>query len=382
MRALAPLLVSAIFAARAIAAPGSGTVEPAKELPLEDREAFAFDILPDAEQIYHPLSGLVCPFGIEGHQLIRIVQYSMSGHDVSCGYNSPDGGSTLTFYFSHYGTNETPARTVESGLAAIRQRGHFGNERENGPATLVFGGTEYSDCRVILLDSDTSGGGKKTGVWGCNFNGWVYKIRATWSGADADTMAGVKAFSAAQHTARERADMCATWQSNTGPAAQTIEDSTISMAVMVQITSDRIQDRPESDGPDDVSQCYVGEWKGEVSTTLLVAHPQSDSIAAQVHGADVNGFTGLGIVRIVRADPGLEDLLASLGHTVSESGAWLLLADMSAAETGIFRVYSGRPNARQSIDDVVEVVDGKRRALASISFDEEGNSTINIEVDD
>lgn len=381
LRVLAPVLFSASLAAGAFAAPGDGSVPPEKKLPLKDRDAFAFTILDEQGVAEHPLSGLVCPFEISGHQLTGLAQYSLSGHDVSCGYNAPEGGSTLTFYFSHYGEQETAERTVEGALAAIRNHGNFGPPLEQKQASMNFGGGPFENCQMAVLDNNPPAVMAKSGVWACNIDGWVYKVRATWTAVDAVMLNGIEEFSAGQVRARDFAAACAALDADDTPFVETVEESTVVLASVVTLASDRLEDVDDQNGPDDPTSCHMGGWSNDATATTVVAYPRSTTPALQTIHSSLDGIYQQGGVMLVPA-PSLNSLITQAGTTLPDTGAWMLRANLSDSAIGVFRIYAGRPPLDQALEDLQAVLREELQALTSIEYDEDGNTSINFDPGD
>ena len=99
-------------------------------LPLSNSNAYAFRLEQADQQamnvLHHDLSGLVCPYIIDNHALTKITQFSHSGHDVACGYNSQEANSYITIYMSRYGEDATPSAMMENAAIQLDGSLHCG----------------------------------------------------------------------------------------------------------------------------------------------------------------------------------------------------------------------------------------------------------------
>ncbi|WP_084417767.1 hypothetical protein [Henriciella litoralis] len=379
-RVVALLCLGIASAGSALAAPENGGVLEEKSLPLENGDAFFFDISQETQQAVHGLSGLVCPFDIDGHQLTRVVQFSLTGRDVSCGYNSPGGDSTLTFYMSWYGTGAVPDAIVKSGLDAMRQAGLFGDISDTKSLDLAFGGKPLDNCLSATMDISDPARPEKSSVTACEIDGWSFKVRASWSTPDTIPNGGITDFTSTQAQARERLDACVDWRENPSPEADSLNQKTeILLAILTGFAAD--SESPDEKADDKLADdaCYVTEFAGNNTAWLMTASPSAQPDAWQMSRATLDGLVEPAALKITRGITGLTSLLDD--GKDDPRGVWYLSGALSESEIGLFRVYRGRPTYEQARNDFIGVLKGEIGSISSIEFEEGGGSTINLAVD-
>lgn len=377
IRASLALAFLCLVPGQALSAPEQELAESQKSLPLGNSDAHSFEIDSDSGRADHRLSGLVCPFEIEGHTLSGVYQFSLSGHDISCRYDAPGRDSKLTFYFSRYGTEATADWIVESALDGMRQAGTTGETIRSGPVEVSFGDLLLEGCRETVLNVDPIGATQKSSALGCNLDGWAYKVRATWSSPDSLPAGGMASFAAAQRTARQRLDACAVWRQSTETEAAVLgSEPAALLAILTGMAADAETGATYTLADD----CFVYQAGDDQTAYLMTASPSDGPIAWQISKLGIEGVIQQSLMRIQREIPGVLSLLETIDAPDGAS-IWFLAAQLSDTETGILRLYLDRPSREQAMKDLSDAMNGKIASLSSIELHEGGGSTINFAVD-
>lgn len=344
---------------------------PAPKVPLMNDAAFAFTIEEADQQAQniarHSLSAMTCPYIIENHALTKVTQFSLSGHDVACGYNSNDSSSYITIYMSRYGEEATPDVTLNLATEQIDNAYTVISRSDINSPTLNFAGTPLQ-CRQQQFRIVTGGTERNSGLWTCNIDGWAFKIRATWDGLATQTDQGIDDFLGRQSLSAETLNQCKAMRSEFETDAVVSEpDLTTPLLYATNMPS-----------PPDMTKpfCYLNMfstaeralllgWQNQIGAPIFVAE-QYDGFGA-IQGTQL---------QLAKAPPSIALIKQELSGKATE--VWHLSAFNGADNFQLFKAYDSVPSFAQITDGFLKVASGMIEPIGGISVDEDGNTTISV----
>jgi hypothetical protein len=337
-------------------------------LPLSNSNAYAFR-LEEADQqaknrVHHDLSGLVCPYIIDRHALTKITQFSHSGHDVSCGYNSQEANSYITVYMSRYGEDATPSAMMEQASLQLEAAYNVVSSEEAKPTEISFGDAPLQ-CLQRQYKIIVGAMPRNSGIWTCNLDGWVFKVRATWIGDDIVPFAGIDSFTSRQKASAETLQTCAAtrrgFQSiETAAEAENSIASVLAYALEMPEASDLVQ-----------PLCFLDQYNNSERALVVGWIPTGDEPTYFAHQYDSFGPIPGTHVELLEAPEDASMIAAELTGVTEK--LWHLRGYPDTDSVDLFKEYLGQPTPDQFTSDALAMTAGELPPLGGVQRGEDGN---------
>ena len=385
-RVILASLTLVLFSSLALAQSIDGEVpdEAEKALPLEDFDAWIFDIDETDQTARHNTSGLICPFNVQNLQLSSLEQYSLSGHDVSCGYSIETSSLILTFYMSWYGPILTPEESfnqavedISTGLTSVQQ---------TSKSEVIFQiGSETLPCQEAILEALHQSQPVNTALWLCVKDGWYFKTRATWFQEDPFDLEEIAKFIRLQTDFLDKANYCEpVRRREQTEAILTSVDDAASLISMLAIL-----DAKQTNFTPSTTACIIDAVSSETNGVLIQEWPDrpetpyTATISSIDGTADFNQFHLQLVEPITLVEELLEDNLANedKNKTLDTTNQYALFEGHTDGSMTLWRAYESLPSREQFWEDLVLALNRDIPKIAALKINKNGGSDISIFTD-
>lgn len=377
-RFLAAAVAFGIFLPLAQAQPETASSQE-KSLPLLDDDAWVMEIDRSAGVATHRLTGMECPFNVEGMGLIRVAQYTHGGYDVGCSYRDESGEVALTYYMSFAANPVDLVDVMERNVETIGKSTTITGAISNEWISLRIGDAVNATqtCRQNLLrESRRDGSDGTTETILCQFGDWIFKTRVSWPNSKSKPVSADYQFRLNQSAAVETFSVCEGVLDSyrSGSEAEVDVDKT---NLGLALATLKVRDISESEvisKPAYESRCVIATIDGSANGFLGVAYEADDRVAVGFHPASPTeplGRATLWLENSSNIRPLLDDPKAA-------PTPYSLYVFSGPNEVSIVKTYAERPSRDGLAQDVISILSGQLTAFAKVRWDDRQRPEIEV----
>lgn len=191
---------------------------------------------------------------------------------------------------------------------------------------------------------------RKSGIWTCNIDGWVLKVRATWIGNDVVPFAGIDSFTSQQKTSAETLQTCAATRRD----LQNIETAAEAENGLAPIFAYALEMPKASDLAQPL--CFLDQYNNSERALVLGWIPNGDQATYFAHQYDSFGPIPGTHVELLEAPEDASMIAAELTGVTEK--LWHIIAYPDPDTAYLFKEYSQQPTAQQFSADVLAISSG------------------------
>ena len=206
---------------------------------------------------------------------------------------------------------------------------------------------------------------RKSGIWTCNIDGWVLKVRATWIGNDVVPFAGIDSFTSQQKTSAETLQTCAATRRD----LQNIETAAEAENGLAPIFAYALEMPKASDLAQPL--CFLDQYNNSERALVLGWIPNGDQATYFAHQYDSFGPIPGTHVELLEAPEDASMIAAELTGVTEK--LWHLRGYPDTDSVDLFKEYLGQPTPDQFMSDALAMTAGELLPLGGVQRGEDGN---------